>query len=114
MMGRAETMARREERAVSRITEAPRRLSVAVALLLGVSTGGVAAPENPSSAAQATCVLSNPAYSGQCTQTTPIPSGSTPAQACQAVLECLNNPQCLKTYCDATNVRGGWKLESAK
>lgn len=99
---------------MSRVTEVPRRFAAAAVLLLLVATRGGAAPENPSPAGQATCVLSNPAYSGKCTQTTPMPAGSTPAQACQAVLDCLNNPQCLKTYCDATTVRGGWKLESAK
>ena len=27
---------------------------------------------------------------------------------------CLNDVDCLKTYCQATTIRSGWKLESAK
>lgn len=98
---------------MSRVTPFARRLAAAVVLLVPLATRGAAAPENPGGA-QATCVFTNPGYSGKCTQTVAVPSGGTAAQACQVVLECLNNAQCSKTYCDATQVRGGWKLESAK
>ena len=105
----------KEEPAVSHVTGIPRRLfwSVLVLLALLVPSGRAASGDSPSGAT-ATCVLTNPAFSGACTQSTPIPAGSTAAQACQSVLSCLNNVQCEKTYCNATTVRGGWKLESAK
>jgi hypothetical protein len=108
----------KEGSVVSRITAGSRRLVVigavvlAAVLLVAGARNTSAAPEK--AAPQATCVLTNPAYSGKCTQTTPLLQGATPAQACQAVLDCLNNANCLKTYCDATTVRTGWKLESAK
>jgi hypothetical protein len=61
-----------------------------------------------------TCTFSNPSYSGYCRQ----PASATPDQtandACQAILACLNDVQCLKTYCDATQIRGGWQLVSAQ
>ena len=47
-------------------------------------------------------------------RTPDVAEGSTPQQACQAILSCLNNVDCLKTYCSATTIRTGWKLESAK
>jgi hypothetical protein len=37
-----------------------------------------------------------------------VADGSTPAQACQVILNCLNSVDCLKTYCSATTVRQGW------
>jgi hypothetical protein len=100
---------------VSQVTRISRRVFWAVVLVaLFASTRGRAASGDSPSGATATCVFTNPAYSGACTQTTPISAGSTAAQACQSVLSCLNNAQCEKTYCNATQVRGGWKLESAK
>ena len=100
---------------MSHVTGIPRRLVWAVALLLTLALGrGRAASGDSPSGATATCVFTNPAYSGSCTQSTPIAAGSTAVQACQSVLSCLNNVQCEKTYCNATTVRGGWKLESAK
>jgi len=99
---------------VSAITGFRRRaLLAAVLLTLGVARGSSSAGD-PTPGPQATCVLSNPAFSGPCTQTTPLASGSTAATACASVLQCLNDAQCLKTYCNATTVRSGWKLESAK
>lgn len=92
----------------------PWRIVFAVAALLIAAERGGSSTQNKPKALQATCVLSNPAYSGACTQTTPMAKGATPQQACQAVLDCLNNVNCLKTYCDATTIRTGWRLESAK
>jgi hypothetical protein len=60
------------------------------------------------------CGFSNPAYSGWCWRAVPVPAGFTPAQACQAVLACLNGSACegFNQYCDAENqVRSGWRLE---
>ena len=100
---------------MSHVTRIPRRLFWAAVLLLALAvTSGRAATGQSQSGTTATCVFTNPAYSGACTQTTPIAAGSTAAQACESVLSCLNNAQCEKTYCNATTVRGGWKLESAK
>ena len=61
----------------------------------------------------ASCVFTNASYSGKCTETTEIPSGSSPQQACESILRCLNDVGCAKTYCSATEIRSGWRLESA-
>ncbi len=90
-----------------------RAILVGAALLFTVSRAGSSAGAAKSEAT-ATCVLSNPAYSGACTETVPVAEGSTAAAACQNVLQCLNDVNCLKTYCNATTVRSGWKLESAR
>ncbi len=61
-----------------------------------------------------TCTFSNPSYSGYCRQ----PASATPDQtandACQEILACLNDVKCIKTYCNATQIRGGWHLVSAE
>ncbi len=90
------------------------RIGLAVALLCVVAGRRGSGSQSAPAAPQATCVFTNPGYSGKCTQATSVPKGSTPRQACEAVLACLNNVDCLKTYCQATTVRTGWKLESAK
>ncbi|HKD12777.1 MAG TPA: hypothetical protein VKE50_11905 [Thermoanaerobaculia bacterium] len=61
-----------------------------------------------------TCALSNSAYSGWCRVTEAVPADSTPAAVCGSVLACLNDTACTKTYCDATQIRGGWKLEKVE
>ena len=101
---------------MTRITGSSRRVALVLALAaMMILAGRRSSPARPEpSGPQATCVFTNPAYSGKCTQTTPLTQGATPAQACQAVLDCLNNTECLKTYCNATTVRTGWKLESSK
>jgi hypothetical protein len=103
---------------VSSITNPARsRVAFAAVLLLVVAHRGspaAAASTAPPPQATATCVLSNPAFAGKCTETASIANGSTPQQACQEILQCLNSVDCLKTYCQATTVRQGWKLESAK
>ena len=72
----------------------------------------------PSAAAErqrtVTCVLSNPSYSGWCRVTEPVPADATPAGVCAGVLACLNETGCTKTYCNATEIRGGWKLEKVE
>jgi|SRR5215813_8189917 len=60
------------------------------------------------------CSFSNPAYSGYCPVSEKVSRKLSPAAACQNILSCLNNTQCIKTYCNATTIRGGWKVESAK
>ncbi len=87
--------------------------TLGMAVLLTILLSGRPAP-SPAAPARATCVFTNPAYSGKCVENADVADGSTPQQACQAILACLNAVDCLKTYCSATTVRTGWKLESAK
>jgi len=61
-----------------------------------------------------TCTFSNPSYSGHCRQRASATTGQTANDACQEILACLNNVQCSKTYCNATQIRGGWRLVAAK
>jgi hypothetical protein len=89
-----------------------RTLGMAAALALVLSGGPAPAPAAPPP--QATCVFTNAAYAGKCVENADIAQGSSPQQACQAILSCLNNVECLKTYCSATTIRSGWQLESAK
>ncbi len=63
---------------------------------------------------RATCILTHVAYAGKCTEMPAIPRDSTPRQVCESILACLNNVACTKTYCLATTIRQGWKLESAE
>ena len=96
-------------------TPARSRVALAAALFLLVAhRGSPAAPAGAAPQAPATCVFSNPAFAGKCTETAAVASGSTAQQACQQILQCLNDVGCMKTYCQATTVRQGWKLESAK
>lgn len=101
---------------MSDVTRPGRRVAFALALvlLLVARRVGTASSQSSPPPAQATCVFTNPAYSGKCTETAPVASGGTALQACQSILQCLNDVGCLKTYCQATTVRSGWKLESAK
>jgi hypothetical protein len=62
---------------------------------------------------RASCTFGNPGYSGKCVEAAEVPEGSTAQQACETILACLNDLQCIKTYCNATVIRSGWKLESA-
>jgi hypothetical protein len=80
---------------------------------MGVVHAAGSVPPPPPAPSSATCVFSNPAYSGKCTQTSPIAAGSNEQKTCESILQCLNDTRCLKTYC-GTEIRMGWKLESAK
>jgi hypothetical protein len=60
------------------------------------------------------CTFSNPRYAGSCVEQVTPTGQQTPVQACQVILGCLNNSQCVKTYCNATTVRGGWTLVEPK
>jgi len=60
------------------------------------------------------CTFANPRYAGQCVERVTPAGTQTPVQACSVLLQCLNNPQCIQTYCRSTNVRGGWTLVSPK
>jgi len=85
-----------------------------VALLLLSATRAVGSPPPSSAAPKADCAFSNPGYSGWCRQTVPMKAGATPKQTCQAVLSCLNGNACESNYCNAGNIRSGWRLEEAK
>ncbi len=91
-----------------------RTLGLAAVLALLFSGSATPSEAGPPPPPQATCTFTNPAYSGKCVQTAEVPQGATAQQACESILQCLNNVDCLKTYCDATTIRSGWKLESAK
>jgi hypothetical protein len=60
------------------------------------------------------CAFSNPRYSGWCRVTEELPDASTPEGVCQNVLGCLNAVACTKTYCNATEIRSGWRLEKVE
>lgn len=78
------------------------------------SRSPASAPPPPPSPPSATCVFTNPGFSGKCTEVADVPDGWTSAQACQVILQCLNDVDCLKTYCQATTIRSGWQLEQVK
>ena len=92
-----------------------RRLVLAV-LAVSVLPAFSPAPsqDQPSPPPRATCTFVNATYSGKCVETTEVPAGSSPQQACESILRCLNDVGCVKTYCQATTIRSGWRLESAK
>lgn len=73
-----------------------------------------AKPATPAAPRRALCVLSNPAFAGRCTETGELGSTSTPTAACGEILACLNRVDCVRTYCSATTVRQGWRLDSAR
>jgi hypothetical protein len=98
-----------------------RLILVALAVALsGALLGGQLAPAPASSPSsnQATeppvvCGFRNAAYAGLCEERTPYVKDKKLAAICQPILDCLNNPRCIKTYCGSTTVRQGWTLESA-
>ena len=90
-----------------------RTLGLFVALALLSAAAPSTSPAGPPPPT-ATCVFTNPGFSGKCTEITDVPEGWTPPQACQVILQCLNDVDCLKTYCQATTIRGGWQLENVK
>ena len=83
-------------------------------LLLAVPSGSRAGSTQDAPPKSVTCAFSNPSYSGWCRETRPIPSGGSAEQVCQDILSCLNNTQCSETFCNATTIRGGWKVESVE
>jgi hypothetical protein len=63
---------------------------------------------------QVACTFVNPGYAGACVEKTTRQEKEKPAAACKPILDCLNNPRCVKTYCQSTTVRQGWTLKSAQ
>ncbi len=72
------------------------------------------APAAPSRGRTVTCEFSNPAYSGWCRVTQKLAKRAAPGDVCEGVLRCLNDVACTKTYCNATTIRSGWRLESVR
>jgi len=86
----------------------------ALVVLLGVflpagAADRAAAPSG--SARTVTCSFSHPSYSGFCRETRRVPENGTAAAVCNDLLRCLNDVRCVETLCQATTIRGGWKLE---
>jgi hypothetical protein len=87
----------------------------AIALAAGSSAPAPAPAPAPSSGSPtATCVFSNPGFAGKCQENVAVAAGSNEQKACESILQCLNDSRCSKTYCQATEIRTGWKLESAR
>jgi hypothetical protein len=59
------------------------------------------------------CGFRNASHTGLCEERTPYEKGKKLEALCKPILDCLNNTQCIKTYCGSTTVRQGWVLESA-
>jgi len=93
-----------------------RGIGIALLLTAAVAARGhsSAAPAEESGTYTVECTFSNPSYSGHCGVSEVTPRSVPPQNACQQILVCLNDAQCTKTYCNATTIRSGWKLESAK
>lgn len=83
--------------------------TLTLALILWL--GGRPALE-PVDRSAAECAFEHAQYAGRCVERVTPAEKQTPLQACRAVLACLNDPRCVKTYCNATTLRGGWRLVS--
>ncbi|MEO8432604.1 MAG: hypothetical protein ABI592_13915 [Acidobacteriota bacterium] len=87
-------------------------LGVVIALARNGPRDGARAGSGAADAgATVTCSFSNPGYSGFCRQAQVLARGASAAKACTGMLRCLNDVRCVKTYCEATTIRTGWKLE---
>jgi hypothetical protein len=82
-------------------------------LISGFSSGRAPQDAPPPTPQTASCVFTNASYSGKCVESADVRPGSTPQQACESILRCLNDVGCVKTYCRSTEIRSGWRLESA-
>jgi hypothetical protein len=94
----------------------PRAAAAACFLIFTFEAGSLrrSSEAAPDTSPTVTCSFSHPSYSGMCKQTEALPKGTTGKEACESILSCLNDSRCIKTYCDATTIRGGWKLESVE
>lgn len=94
-----------------------RRVPIAL-LLVALAAAGAAAPRQgesqPEKASTVECTFANPAFSGLCSVSENVSRKLSARAACTEILSCLNSSQCLKTYCNATTVRGGWTLLKAE
>jgi hypothetical protein len=60
------------------------------------------------------CAFQHPRYVGTCVEKVTPEKDQSHLAACRVVLACLNDTRCVKTYCQATTIRGGWTLVSPK
>jgi hypothetical protein len=95
---------------------------LALVLAVGAAAGAIgtlaARPAAGPAAAQekappVVCGFRNASYTGLCEERTPYEKGKKLEALCKPILDCLNNTQCIKTYCGSTTIRQGWVLESA-
>ncbi len=85
-------------------------LAFAVAFVLALAaTSHQAAPRK----IDVTCTFANRSYAGDCVEKTTRAAREKPAAACKPILDCLNNPRCVQSYCEATTIRQGWTLKAA-
>lgn len=87
---------------------------LALIVASGPPTPVRATADDPPTTRPVNCTFSHPAFSGYCRQTASATEEQTANDACQEILACLNDVQCTKTYCSATQIRGGWQLVSAE
>jgi hypothetical protein len=78
------------------------------------STQASSPSTTPAAASTVTCDFSNPGYSGWCRVTNQLAPGKRPRAFCSQVLACLNDVSCIRTYCNSTTIRSGWKLEKVE
>jgi hypothetical protein len=100
------------------------RTAIVAALSVMISGAYVGGQSGPAPAAPArggqdneppvVCGLRNAAHAGLCEERTPYVKDKKLEVLCKPILDCLNDPRCIKTYCGSTTVRQGWTLESAK
>ncbi len=84
--------------------------------LLFATMHALGSPSPNDEATKADCSFSNANIAGICNVTVPVPRHSTPKQACDAVLRCINGSNCpdSQKYCFNPGVSKIWKLEEAK
>jgi hypothetical protein len=87
---------------------------VAVVAESAPSTQASSPSTPPGAARTVTCDFSNAGYSGWCRVTKQLQPGKRPRGFCAQVLSCLNDVRCIKTYCNTTTIRTGWKLEKVE
>ncbi|HYX21188.1 MAG TPA: hypothetical protein VFA98_10130 [Thermoanaerobaculia bacterium] len=85
-----------------------------VVLIPALRAGGSPAQGN-GAGEKADCSFSHPQLPGRCNVTVPVAKGSTPQQACNEVLRCINGTLCREAekYCFNPGVSKTWKLEEA-
>lgn len=57
------------------------------------------------------CIFLNPGHAGGCLENFSLKEGASGRSVCESTLTCLQNSQCIKSYCSSTPVRTGWSLE---
>ncbi len=90
-------------------------LLLSAASVLPASGGAAPAATQEPGTYVVECTFTNPAYSGECDVSEETAASVPPRRACEQILSCLNDVRCTsKMYCNATSVRGGWKLVKAE